>query len=289
MVRLAAQHLKYRCTMKHLAAMPLDLSRPRVMAILNITPDSFSDGGLYLKRDQALFRAQQMVAEGADIIDIGGESTRPGAAPVSVEEELDRVIPVIEALHAEFPLPLSIDTSKPAVMAAAINAGAAMVNDVRALQTDGALAAVAASKVMVCLMHMQGEPQTMQANPYYQNIIQELKQFFYDRIAACAAAGISKERIIIDPGYGFGKTVEHNLILIRELAAFKAIGLPILLGVSRKSSIGKILNATPEQRLYGSLALTVLAVNNGANIIRTHDVKPTVDALLLTQAVMNVK
>lgn len=259
------------------------------MAILNITPDSFSDGGHYLHPDQALFRAQQMVNEGAAIIDIGGESTRPGAASVTVQEELDRVMPVIEAIRAEFDIPLSIDTSKPEVMQAAIDAGIHMINDVRALQCDGAVDIVAKSNVAVCLMHMQGEPRTMQEAPFYHDFVNELKQFFYDRIAACEKAGVNKDRIIIDPGFGFGKRLTDNLTLINKLTLFKALGQPILIGVSRKTSIGKILDAPVEQRLFGSIALAVIAVQNGANIIRAHDVKATVDALTVAHAVMQHK
>jgi len=265
----------------------LDLSQPRVMAILNITPDSFSDGGLYLTRDKALFRVQQLVAEGATIIDIGGESTRPGADPVPVQQELDRVMPIIEAIRAEFSILLSIDTQKAEVMRSAIAAGVEMINDVGALQAENALAVVANSKASVCLMHKQGDPKTMQEQPYYRNIVQELKQFFYARVEACVAAGINKNRILIDPGFGFGKTLAHNLTLVRELSAFKEIAQPILVGVSRKGSIGQLLKASVENRLYGSIALAVLAVNNGASIIRTHDVKATVDALMVAQAVIH--
>lgn len=259
------------------------------MGILNVTSDSFSDGGRYLQPDQALFRARAMVAEGAAIIDIGGESTRPGATPVGVQEELDRVMPLIEALHAEFPLPLSLDTHKPTVMAAAIAAGIGIINDIRALQTAEALEIVATSRVVVCLMHMQGEPGTMQVAPFYDDVVTQVKDFLTARIAACRQAGIANERILVDPGFGFGKTVKHNILLLQNLDKFKALAGPVLVGLSRKAMIGKLLNATPEERLAGSLALAVMAVQKGANIIRAHDVKSTVDVITITQAVLDEK
>lgn len=264
----------------------LDLSRPRVMGILNVTPDSFSDGGVYLGPDAALNQARQMVEEGADIIDIGGESTRPGAASVSLQEELDRVIPLIEALAAELPVPLSIDTSKAEVMSAAVQAGVGMINDVMALRGKGALAAAAASTLPVCLMHMQGEPRTMQADPCYNDVTAEVSGFLLERVDACLAAGIERERLLLDPGFGFGKTLKHNLQLLRELHQVTALGLPLLVGISRKSMIGALLDgAVVDQRLYGSLAAAVMAVERGAAIVRVHDVKPTVDALRITAAV----
>lgn len=264
----------------------LDLSRPRVMGILNVTPDSFSDGGVYLGPDAALNQARQMVEEGADIIDIGGESTRPGAASVSLQEELDRVIPLIEVLAAELPVPLSIDTSKAEVMSAAVQAGVGMINDVMALRGKGALAAAAASTLPVCLMHMQGEPRTMQADPCYNDVTAEVSGFLLERVDACLAAGIERERLLLDPGFGFGKTLKHNLQLLRELHQVTALGLPLLVGISRKSMIGALLDgAVVDQRLYGSLAAAVMAVERGAAIVRVHDVKPTVDALRITAAV----
>lgn len=264
----------------------LDLSRPRVMGILNVTPDSFSDGGVYLGPDAALNQARQMVEEGADIIDIGGESTRPGAASVSLQEELDRVIPLIEVLAAELPVPLSIDTSKAEVMSAAVQAGVGMINDVMALRGEGALAAAAASTLPVCLMHMQGEPRTMQADPCYNDVTAEVSGFLSERVDACLAAGIERERLLLDPGFGFGKTLKHNLQLLRELHQVTALGLPLLVGISRKSMIGALLDgAVVDQRLYGSLAAAVMAVERGAAIVRVHDVKPTVDALRITAAV----
>ncbi len=266
----------------------LDLSRPGVMGILNITPDSFSDGGFFLSAQKALDQGRRLAEEGAAIIDVGGESTRPGARPVSVEEELDRVIPVIETLARELPIPLSIDSSKPAVMAAAVRAGAGLINDVNALRADEALAVAAELQVPVCLMHMQGEPRTMQHNPSYVDVVDEVGQFLAGRIAACVAAGIDRQRILIDPGFGFGKTPRHNLTLIKHLADFADLECPILVGVSRKSTIGAILDRPVEQRLAGSLALTTLAVVQGAALVRTHDVAATVDVLRMLRAVEDV-
>lgn len=263
----------------------LDLARPAVMGILNVTPDSFSDGGLFLARDRAVRQAVAMAQEGAAIIDIGGESTRPGAQPVSAQEEMDRVVPVIEAVHAAVALPLSIDTCKPAVMRAAVAAGAGLINDVRALRAEGALEMAHALGVPVCLMHMQGEPRTMQQNPVYTDVVAEVRDFLRSRIDACATAGIARERIIVDPGFGFGKTLEHNLQLLRRLADFRALGAPILVGLSRKSLIAAALALPVDQRLYPSLALGLLAVQNGANIVRTHDVRPMVDVIRMYQAV----
>ena len=269
-----------------LGRLTLDLTQPQVMGVLNRTPDSFSDGGVFLDLDMALRHAQQMVREGAAIIDIGGESTRPGAQPVSIAQELERVIPVIERLVGQVDVPISIDTSKPEVMRAAVAAGAAMINDVYALRQPGALEAARACGVPVCLMHMQGEPRTMQQHPYYQDLIAEIKQFLQERVRSCEAAGISRERLLIDPGFGFGKTLEHNLELLRRLREFAALGFPLLFGLSRKSSIGSLLGgAPPGERLHGSVAAAVIAVMNGANLVRTHDVKPTVEALKIAAAV----
>ncbi len=266
------------------AGKPLDLSRPRVMGILNVTPDSFSDGGDFLSIDGAMARAHKMVAEGAAIIDVGGESTRPGAPAVPETEELDRVIPVIERLAADLPVPISIDTSKPAVMRAAIAAGAGMVNDVMALQAPGALAAAAELGVPVCLMHMQGEPRTMQRHPHYRDVVPEVKAFLAQRIDCCISAGIPAGRLLIDPGFGFGKTLEHNLALLRDLQKIAELGPPLLVGLSRKSMIGALLDEPVGRRLYGSLAAAVLAAGRGARIVRAHDVKPTVDALAVVAA-----
>ena len=263
------------------------LQRPLVMGVLNVTPDSFSDGGLYTDPDKALRRAENMVAEGAAIIDIGGESTRPGTRPVSVQEELERVIPLVERLVRELPVPLSVDTSKPEVMREALRAGAGMINDVHALQTPAALAVVAGSQVPVCLMHMQGTPATMQANPHYADVVTEVKAFLARRIQVCEAAGIGRDRLLIDPGFGFGKTLAHNLLLLKHLNEFRTLGVPLLVGLSRKSMIGRLLDHAPVgERLYGSLAAAVIAAWQGAHIIRVHDVKATVQALQVCAAVM---
>jgi dihydropteroate synthase len=257
------------------------------MGILNITPDSFSDGGDFVSVDRAVARAGVMIDEGAAIIDVGGESTRPDAEAVGVEEELARVMPVIERLVAEFGTPVSIDTSKPAVMRAAARAGAGMINDVMALRAPGALEAAAATGLPVCLMHMQGEPRTMQNDPHYQDVVREVREFLAARIETCVAAGIPREKLLVDPGFGFGKALEHNLALLRELAEFKVLGCPILVGISRKSMLGGILDRTVDRRLYGGLAAATIAIMHGAAIIRTHDVAPTVDALKVCSAVFD--
>lgn len=263
----------------------LDLTRPRVMGILNVTPDSFSDGGEFIAAEQAIAHARQMVDEGADIIDIGGESTRPGAEPVSTEDELARVIPVIESLSGAVDVPLSIDTSKPEVMREAVAAGASIINDVRALQEQGALAAAAALEVPVCLMHMQGMPRTMQADPHYDDVVTDVIGFLRDRVEAAKAAGIPASRLILDPGFGFGKGLSHNLSLLKHLDQVVALGLPVLVGMSRKSMISKILDLPVDQRLHPSVALVVMAVMRGARIIRVHDVAPTVQAMAMCVAV----
>ncbi len=265
---------------------PLDLGRVVVMGILNITPDSFSDGGVFFARDKAAARAREMVEQGAAIIDIGGESTRPGAQAVSEQEELDRVLPVIEALHATVPVVLSIDTSKPAVMRAAVAAGAGLINDVMALRANGALRAVVELKVPVCLMHMQGEPRSMQSNPQYTDVVAEVRQFLAGRRKVCVDAGIPHEHILLDPGFGFGKTLAHNCALLRDLHRLRDLGSPLLVGLSRKSMIGKALGLPVEQRLHASLALAALAVQNGASIVRTHDVAATRDAIRMTEVVL---
>ncbi len=259
---------------------------PQVMGILNVTPDSFSDGGDFFSMPAALNQARLMVEEGANIIDIGGESTRPGAESVSVQDELDRVIPVVEKIRARWPILISVDTSKAEVMREAIRAGADMINDVMALRGKGSLAAISASKrVQVCLMHIQGEPRTMQHNPHYDDVVNDIKTFLLERVKVCLDAGIASNRLLIDPGFGFGKTVPHNLRLMKQLEVFTELGYPVLVGVSRKSLIGNILKKPVTERLYGSLALAVLAVSKGARIIRTHDVAATVDALKMTHAV----
>ena len=256
-----------------------------MMGILNVTPDSFSDGGVFLSRENAIARARRMAEEGADIIDVGGESTRPGAQPVSVQEEMDRVIPVIEALHGKISLPISIDTSKPEVMRAAVAAGAGFINDVRALRDAGALEAAASLHVPVCLMHMQGEPRGMQENPRYRDVVAEIGDFLRARLQAAQAAGIPAQRLMIDPGFGFGKTLEHNLELLRGLKKLQSLGAPILVGLSRKSLIGKALGLPVEGRLQASVALALMAVQNSARLVRVHDVGPTVEALRMWQAV----
>jgi dihydropteroate synthase len=262
----------------------LDLSRPVVMGILNVTQDSFSDGGRFRNPDAALAHAREMVRAGAAIIDVGGESTRPGATPVSLQEELDRVLPVITAIRAELDVLISIDTMKPAVMTAAVAAGAGMVNDVNALQAPGAMDAVAVTQAAVCVMHMQGVPQTMQAQPQYGEVVAEVQQFLNMRAEACMAAGIAANRIVLDPGFGFGKTLDHNIALLNGLKSLTSGPYPVLVGLSRKSMIGKILGRTVEQRLAGSLALATLAAVRGALIIRSHDVAETLDAVTMAWA-----
>jgi dihydropteroate synthase len=262
---------------------------PLVMGVLNITPDSFSDGGSYPDLAASLRRVEQMVAEGASIIDIGGESTRPGARPVSVQEELDRVMPPVQRIVRDIGIPVSVDTSKPEVMEEALRAGAAMINDVRALRAPGALEVVAASQAPVCLMHMQGTPTTMQREPRYRNVVAEVKDFLEDRLRACERAGIGRDRTIVDPGFGFGKTLAHNLSLLNNIGRLRELGVALLVGLSRKSMLGAILDAPVEERLYGGLAAAVLAVWQGAHIVRTHDVGPTVEALRVCGAVRSAE
>jgi dihydropteroate synthase len=256
------------------------------MGILNVTPDSFSDGGRYAAVDAALERARQIVAEGAAIIDVGGQSTRPGALAVEPSIEIDRVVGVIEGIAASCDAAISIDTSKPAVMTAAVAAGACIINDVYALREPGARAAAAELGTGVCLMHMQGEPRTMQDSPHYNDVVAEIMEFLFRERRACLEAGIAAEAIAVDPGFGFGKNLEHNLTLLRELPRFAALDAPLVVGVSRKSVIGKILGKPLNDRLYGGLALAALAVNGGARIIRTHDVAATVDAVRAVSAVL---
>jgi dihydropteroate synthase len=263
----------------------LDLTRPRVMGVLNVTPDSFSDGGRFLEPAAALEQALRMVAEGAALIDIGGESTRPGARPVLATEQLRRILPVIERLRARSEVVISVDTSDPEVIRAARAAGAGMINDVRALRVPGALEAAAASGCAVCLMHMQGEPGTMQDAPHYTDVVGEVREFLRQRMAACAAAGIDAGRLAIDPGFGFGKTLEHNLSLLRGLHEFATLAAPLMVGLSRKSMAGTLTQRPPGERTGASVALALIAVLNGARIIRAHDVAPTVDALRVAAAV----
>ena len=269
----------------------LDLSRPRIMGILNTTPDSFSDGGaLYvdgkLSLQTVLTRAAQMVADGADMIDIGGESTRPGAVPVSTQEEMDRVLPVIELLAREFDVVLSVDTSNPEVMLAAAASGVGFINDVRALVQADAIKAAAATGLPVCLMHMRGEPASMQIDPHYDDVVAEVRDFLVRRIEACTKLGIARRNIVIDPGFGFGKTAQHNLQLLNRLEQLQVLGCPVLVGLSRKSLIGAVLRRPVAERLAGSLALVAMALQRGAVIFRVHDVRETSDVIRLCTAVM---
>jgi len=272
--------MQWRCRQR-----VLDLTRPVVMGILNVTPDSFSDGGRHAGTEAALERAARMVEEGAAIIDVGGESTRPGAAAVPEDVEIARVVPVIEGIAAASGIAISIDSSKPKVMAAAVAAGACIINDVYALRMPGAREYAASTGVGVCLMHMQGEPRTMQDRPHYDDVVAEVSAFLLREQNACIEAGIARNAIALDPGIGFGKLMEHNFALLRELSYFATLGAPLLVGVSRKSFIGRILGKPVDERLYGGLALAALAVSQGANIIRTHDVAPTLDAIRMLSAV----
>jgi len=269
----------------------LDLTKPHVMGVINVTPDSFSDGGsLFASQslclDTAMVRSRAMVTEGASFLDIGGESTRPGADPISVQQELDRVIPVIEAIRASLDVVVSIDTSTPEVITAAAKAGAGLINDVRALGREGALRAAAATKLPVCLMHMQGDPKTMQDNPVYDSLVGDIGLYFDERIKQCNHVGIPTERILIDPGFGFGKTLGHNLQLLKHLNVLANKGLPVLVGMSRKSMIGNVVDRPVDERLHGGLAVAVMAYERGARIVRAHDVAPTVDALRMAHAVI---
>ena len=265
----------------------LDLSRPVIMGILNVTPDSFSDGGRYLTVDAALQQARRLQAEGARLIDVGAESTRPGAAAVPVQQELDRTLPVVEAIARELDVVISVDTSTPEVMREAAARGAGFINDVRALRRDGALQAAAATGLPVCLMHMQGEPDSMQKNPQYRDIVAEVEAFLRERMQACAAAGIDAGRIVLDPGFGFGKTLVHNLALLDDMSRLQTLG-PLLVGLSRKSMLGSILGGAPvDQRLFAGVAAAAISVLNGASIIRVHDVKATADAIAVAVALLD--
>lgn len=271
----------------------LDLSQPAIMGVMNITPDSFSDGGRLYASGQALVDkvltvAEQMIADGASILDIGGESTRPGATPVTLDEELARVIPVVEAIHQRFDVVISVDTSSPEVMLQSAKAGAGIINDVRGLSRDGALSAAANTGLPVCVMHMQGDPATMQNRPAYQSVVDEVLDYLESRVAACTAVGITRQNIILDPGFGFGKTVEHNLQLLDQLARFSDLGFAVLAGLSRKSLLDKITGRGVHDRLAGSITLAALAAERGANIIRVHDVKETADAVAVVAALQNV-
>ena len=268
----------------HCAGRVLELEQPVVMGVINVTPDSFSDGGAFLDPDAALAQAERMVAEGAAIIDIGGESTRPGASAVAGEEELRRVLPVVERVASRLTVLVSVDTSNPEVIRRASAAGAHLVNDVRALRTAGAIEAVAAGGLGVCLMHMRGEPATMQVEPRYDDVVEDVKIFLAERVQACIAAGIARERLAIDPGFGFGKLLAHNLQLLCALGQFEGLGLPLAVGLSRKSMVAA-LGGRSQERLAGSLALATIAVLHGARIVRAHDVAATVDAVRIASAV----
>ncbi len=267
----------------------VDLSAPKVMGILNVTPDSFYDGGRYFRRGNdistALTQAEAMLAAGATFIDIGGESTRPGAAPVSLQEEMDRVLPVVEALTGQLDCVISVDTSSAEVMKASAALGAGLINDVRALQRQGALAAASAAGLPVCLMHMLGQPQTMQEAPQYMDVVAQVRTFLDQRREACIRAGIDGRYLLLDPGFGFGKTDEHNLDLLRNLSRLRIDNLPIVVGLSRKSVLGRLLGRPPRDRLAGSLALAQYALQHGANILRVHDVEPTMDIVRMFQLI----
>lgn len=267
------------------AGRPLTLDRPRIAGIINVTPDSFSEGGALADPAVAIAHGLMLVEEGADLLDIGGESTRPKAEPVSAQDEIARIVPVIEALAKQTPVPISVDTSKPEVMRAAVAAGAGMINDVYALRQDGALDAAADLKVPVCLMHMLGDPRTMQDDPHYDDVVSDVRRFLAERIFACEMSGIDKKRIVVDPGFGFGKTLEHNLALLRGLDQLAALGVPLMVGLSRKAMIGNLTGRAIDQRVMGSAAAAMIAVQKGAMIVRVHDVAATRDALAVWDAV----
>ena len=267
----------------------LQLPDLSIMGVLNVTPDSFSDGGQFVTRDAALNQAESMIRDGAAVVDVGGESTRPGSAAVGESEEIDRVVPVVEALVTELDADVSVDTTKPAVMRAAVAAGAVMINDVRALQDEGALEAAAELDCAVCLMHMQGLPRTMQDDPQYDDVVTDVYGFFEQRLAACEAAGIAAYRLVLDPGFGFGKTVAHNLSLLKHLRRFSELGLPLLAGLSRKSTLGHITGRKVDERMPASIVAAAVAVQNGASIIRAHDVAETADAISVAHAIMEAE
>ncbi|BDH44463.1 dihydropteroate synthase [Salmonella enterica subsp. enterica serovar Choleraesuis] len=267
----------------------LDLGWPHVMGILNVTPDSFSDGGHHNGLVDAIAHANAMINAGATIIDVGGESTRPGAAEVSVEQELERVVPVVEALAQRFEVWISVDTSKPEVIRATAQAGAHIINDVRSLELPGALEAAVDTGLPVCLMHRQGEPQTMQQAPHYQDVVKEVGDYLQQQIERCEAAGITKDKLLLDPGFGFGKNLQHNYQLLAHLGEFHRFGLPLLVGMSRKTMVGQLLNVGPDQRLNGSLSCAVIAAMQGAQIIRVHDVKETVEAMRVVEATLSAR
>ncbi|CRL62908.1 dihydropteroate synthase [Proteus vulgaris] len=267
----------------------LNLSTPQIMGILNVTPDSFSDGGTHNSLNDAVNHAAKLIAEGASIIDIGGESTRPGANDVSIDEELQRVVPVVEAICQRFDVWISVDTSKAQVITESANVGASIINDIRSLQEPGALEAAAKTGLPVCIMHMQGDPKTMQQSPHYENVMIDVDCFLRENIQRCVDAGIEKNQIILDPGFGFGKNLAHNYQLLAHLSELHHFGLPILAGMSRKSMVGQLLNVPPQERVAGSVACAVIAAMQGAQIIRVHDVKETVDAMKVVQATLSAK
>lgn len=267
----------------------LNLSTPQVMGILNVTPDSFSDGGTHNSLNDAVNHAAKLIAEGASIIDIGGESTRPGASDVSIDEELQRVVPVVEAIRQRFDVWISVDTSKAQVITESANAGASIINDIRSLQEPGALEAAVKTGLPVCIMHMQGDPKTMQQSPHYENVVMDVDRFLQENIQRCVDAGIEKNQIILDPGFGFGKNLEHNYQLLAHLSELHHFGLPILAGMSRKSMVGQLLNVPPQERVAGSVACAVIVAMQGAQIIRVHDVKETIDAMKVVQATLSAK
>jgi len=263
----------------------IDLDRPRVMGVLNVTPDSFSDGGRFLDAEDALRQAGMMIDDGADIIDVGGESTRPGAEDTPVQQELDRIMPVIEGIAARFDVPISVDTSKPEIMRLAVGAGASIINDVFALRRQGSIKVAVDARAAICLMHMQGEPRSMQEAPAYESLPGDIIDFLDERVRDCLSAGISRERLIVDPGFGFGKNDQHNLEILSKLNQFAELGLPLLVGLSRKRTLGNLTGRPADRRIGAGVAAAVIAVENGANIVRTHDVADTVDALKVLSAV----
>ena len=270
----------------HCGKFRLPLIRPLIMGVVNVTPDSFSDGGKFLEPDQAMAHARSLIAQGADILDIGGESTRPGAAPVDLDEERRRVLPVVEALR-DCEVPLSVDTRKPELMRESVAAGASMVNDVYGFRGEGALEAAADTDAAICIMHMQGEPRTMQQSPHYDDVVKEVGDYLAARVAAAGQAGISRDRIVVDPGFGFGKTLAHNLALLRELGRFRELGVALLAGLSRKSMLGALTGRGPMERVHASVAAALIAVQNGAHIVRVHDVAATRDALAVWNALQS--
>ncbi len=281
-------NISSRSMLLNLGSRTLDLSKPKIMGVLNITPDSFSDGGKYQSLDQALSACEKMIDEGASIIDVGGESTKPGSSPIEAGIQIDRVIPVIQSIKKNFDTIVSVDTGDPVVMREAIKNGAEIVNDVYALKNTGAMDFLSGENKAICLMHMKGSPSTMQENPVYDDLMTEIKDFLEERINFCLRAGKNRESLIIDPGFGFGKTLRHNILLLKNIEQLKYLKVPICIGISRKSFIGKITNKTINERLYGSLGATLIALQNGANIIRTHDVGPTTDIINLYNSLNNI-